>query len=212
MTEWEKELFTYFESRRNIIKLIKYRNYKFTDPKDNLTYERFVEIYNDKPPEEIKECMSNDLTISDKDNPDDNCHVIWTHETKLNGDKINEINDEISNLNIKNVILVSDSHPTPTAVDAIKLLKSLYNIKIDVWHFSQTQIFVPEHEYVPQHRICSSNEKTKIANTYGLDIPKIHVSDIMIKYLGAIKGNVIEIIRPSETWPGHKDFTYRIVV
>lgn len=212
MNEWETEIFTYFESRTNTVKLIKYRNYKFTDPKEGINFDKFLDIYGDKTPEEIKESMSNDLTISDNDNPEDNCYVVWTHETKLNGDKINEINEEILNINTKNVILISDANPTPTAIDSIKLLKSLHNIKIDTWHFSQTQLFAPEHEFVPPHRICTNQEKTKIANAYGLDIPKIHISDIMIKYLGATKGNVIEIIRPSETWPGHKDFTYRIVV
>ena len=213
MNDWDTELYTYFESRRNIFKLMKYRGYEFADhERDYDDFETFTSSQCEKTPEEIKCFMSENLTITHHDNSSDNCYVVWTHEVKLNSDKINEIIDAVSEMNTKNIIIISDTNPTPTALDASKLLKSLHNIKIDIWLFEQTQLFVPEHKLVPSHRICTPHEKNKLANIYGLDIPKILSTDIMVKYLGAVKGNVIEIIRPSETWCGKTDFTYRIVV
>lgn len=212
MNHFEDELYKCFESRSNIVKLLNYRNYKFTDPKGDIEFDEFKNIYNDNEIVDVKKSMSDDLTIINNENESENCFIQWISDTKLNADKINELVLQISDVNTKTIIIISDYKPTPNAIDAVKLLKIVDNIKIDIWDFNQTQIFAPEHEYVPKHRICTNLEKTKLFNVYGDDIPKINLNDIMVKYLAAVKGNLIEIIRPSETVKNKSDCTYRIVV
>ena len=210
MNDRETELYRCFESRQNIIKLLKYRNYDFEDSKQDLDFEKFKEIYSDFEIVDIKDSMSSDISIINNENEEKNCIVQWISESKLNADKINEVVSEIPG-KTKTVILISDNNPTPNAIESVKLLKSVNNIKIDIWNFNQTQFFAPDHIYVPSHRICTQQEKNKIFNVYGRDLPKINTDDIMVKYLAAVKGNLIEIIRPSETMNNKLDCSYRIV-
>jgi len=43
-------------------------------------------------------------------------------------------------------------------------------------------------------------------------MPEIKFYDPAIKHLGATKGQLVKITRDSETQPGYKSITYRVVV
>jgi len=69
------------------------------------------------------------------------------------------------------------------------------------------------HELVPKHRVLSEEEKEEVLKRYNaklMDLPRILVSDPVVRKLGAKPGDVIEIIRKSPT-AGESKY-YRVVV
>jgi DNA-directed RNA polymerase subunit H len=70
-----------------------------------------------------------------------------------------------------------------------------------------------EHELVPLHIVLSEEEKEEVLKRFGVrehQLPKIKVTDPVIKEIGAKKGDVVMIIRKSPT--AGESVTYRYVI
>ncbi len=70
------------------------------------------------------------------------------------------------------------------------------------------------HEYVPKHEILSEKEAEKLLKKYKLNsknkLPKILLSDPVVKAIGAKKGDILRITRKSYT--AGTAVYYRVVV
>jgi DNA-directed RNA polymerase I, II, and III subunit RPABC1 len=211
----------YFISQKNIIKVTYYRNYDCNNIEElnnieNLTFEEFTEIYKDLSLKKMKEKLSNLLLFTEKlaTLEDGYIKLLWYGEGKL-GASLGNIIHILEKQNIKRMIVVVDEGVTPGCTEMLRNLRSAKKIIIDVWTLKESMIFVPDHELVPSHRICSTKEKLKLMRTYGLkkqQLPGISATDVMVKYLGASKGQLIEVLRVSNTNPGHTIPSYCIVI
>jgi DNA-directed RNA polymerase subunit H (RpoH/RPB5) len=225
----EETLRKYFLSRLNTLKIVLYREYIIEDD-DVLAmltedFESFKEKYENFTLNEMKENMSDyffekeqpkSKTLKNtRSRPTKNLIMIrWNLDHKLNN--VVDLVNTLENNKITKALVIADEGITPNCKDALKNVKIIKKITVDVWTLKESMIFVPDHILVPPHRICSAREKIHIMNVYGLKtvdkFPYISSSDVMVKYLGAIKGNLIEIIRQSETDATKNILTYRIVV
>lgn len=69
------------------------------------------------------------------------------------------------------------------------------------------------HELVPEHIILSEKEADEILEMYGItkvQLPKIKTSDPISKEIGAKVGDVIKVIRKSQT--AGECIAYRLVI
>lgn len=203
-----------FLSFFHAVKLAKYRGFYKADAhlKDIINEEDFLKNYQDNSVNEIFESL-NDLMKFPMSKP--KLIFIWIANEKLGIAIVNKIADDMKKSHIKTCIVITEKPPTPKARDQLKNLRS-DSIYIDHFIFNSTLVFVPDHSLVPQHRICSHEEKQQILKSYCVQtnqLPQISHEDIMVKYLGAKKGNLLEILRRSETSDSEEYIpTYRIVV
>ena len=78
----------------------------------------------------------------------------------------------------------------------------------------KTEIDISNHELVPKHILLSQQEKEEVMKNYGIrkisQFPKILKSDPAVQTLEAKPGDLIKIIRKSDT--AKESIYYRVVV
>jgi len=78
----------------------------------------------------------------------------------------------------------------------------------------KTEIDISNHELVPKHILLSQQEKEEVMKNYGIrkssQFPKILMSDPAVQLLKAKPGDLIKIIRKSDT--AKESIYYRVVV
>lgn len=127
--------------------------------------------------------------------------VFW--KESLGTSDVQEIDETLKSLGIKHAIAIHNNKVTPYAAYALRSLR-VQKVIIEVFTESELQYNVTKHEYVPKHIICSSKTKEEILTSYSVDtskIVKISCEDPVIRYLGAVKGQLIKIVRPSDSIP-----------
>ena len=75
------------------------------------------------------------------------------------------------------------------------------------------EIDITKHQFVPKHILLSDKEKEELLKTYGItlkQLPRILITDPVIKLLKGKVGDVVKIVRKSPT--AGETVYYRVVV
>lgn len=227
----------YYLSRENLLRIVEYRGYSVSSDLHYKTIDEFITAFDilskmqdvdgNEDIETLKKEMSGSVFYnstpsintknSDTTSAFSNIGIMigWYPDHKL-GVSIRDTVDDMEKKGVNKAIIVADEGVTAGCKDILKNLKIVKKISIDVMTLRESMIFVPDHTYVPSHRICTFAEKKALFKSYGLKtkdkLPYIKSDEIVIKYLGASKNQLIEINRISDTDPEKFIKTYRIVV
>lgn len=151
------------------------------------------------------------VLVEKMDDPSDNLFVFFPDDPKVGVKPIRNYCNRMKDENVTKAILVVIEGITPFAKQALNEMASRYKIE----HFRETELLVDitEHTLVPEHRILSKEEKIALLKRYKLkdsQLPKMQSSDPISRYYGLSRGQVVKIIRPSET--AGRYVTYRVVI
>lgn len=111
--------------------------------------------------------------------------------------QIRTIVERLASHTVSNCILI---HEQPLSTGAKKELEKIDGIE----PFEECQLLfnVHQHKIVPPYRKLNVSEKAKLMEKYKLRdhmLPLLQKNDPMARFLGLRRGNVVEIVRPSET-------------
>lgn len=109
---------------------------------------------------------------------------------------------EMKESNIKRAILVTKNGTTPFVEREIERLLSEESITIEIFTEKSLLIDITEHILVPKYEILTTTEKDKLLESLSIKDKQLSIqliTDPISKYYGLKKGDIVKIIRPSET-------------
>lgn len=136
-------------------------------------------------------------------NPTPDCGTVWVEFLKDKAFGVSQIR-EFANL------IVSGGHKTGIMVTHVPLSSAARKTLLNLEHLAKIECFLEDdllvnithHELVPKHVLLSREEKTALLKRYRLketQLPRIVQKDPVARYLGLKRGQVVKIIRNSET-------------
>lgn len=151
------------------------------------------------------------ILTSKKDDMTDQIFAFFSDEQTIGVKQIRAILDKMENVNVSRSIVVVHGGITPYAKQVLAQAQP----KIHMEQFKEDELLVniTEHELVPSHQLLTQEEKLALLKRYKLkqaQLPRIQLVDPVARYYGLARGQVVKIIRPSET--AGRYVTYRSVV
>jgi len=186
------------------------RGYLVTQDELDQTEAQFIEQFGDRPSEGRPSRSDLSVLVAHNDDPTDQMFVFFPEEEKVGIKTIKQYCTRMQEESINRAIIVVQRGMTPSAKQALVDMAPKYILE----QFLETELLVnvTEHDLVPEHVVLTTEEKTELLNRYKLkehQLPRIQQGDTIARYYGLKRGNIIKIIRPSET--AGRYVTYRIV-
>ncbi|EGF80785.1 hypothetical protein BATDEDRAFT_88106 [Batrachochytrium dendrobatidis JAM81] len=134
--------------------------------------------------------------------------VFFTDDDSVGIKPIKKICERMISQSIMKGILIYKKSLTPSANKVVQEMAPKY--QLELFQESELLVNITQHTLVPVHEVLTVDEKKTLLARYRLketQLPRIQPSDPVARYYGLKRGQVVKIIRPSET--AGKYVTYR---
>ncbi|OQR77561.1 DNA-directed RNA polymerases I [Tropilaelaps mercedesae] len=207
----EAETYKLWRIRKTIMQLCHDRGYLVTQEELDQDLEGFKEQFGDKPSDKRPARSDLVVLVSHNDDPTDQMFVFFPDELKIGIKTIKTYCQRMQEENISRAIIVVQAGMTPSAKQALGDMAPKYILE----HFLESELLINiiEHELVPEHVVLTPEEKTELLARYKLKenhLMRIQAGDPVARYYGLKRGQVVKIIRNSET--AGRYISYRLVV
>lgn len=140
------------------------------------------------------------IFVTKREDPTDQIFVFFPEEVKVGVKTIKQLAERMRNEGVKRAIMVVQQNMTPFAKQCLNEMQPKYHIEL----FQEAELLVniTKHVLVPEHRILTSEDKKILLDRYKVketQLPRIQYSDPVARYYGMSRGQVVRIVRPSET-------------
>ena len=194
-----------FKVWKTLNKMMEDRGYQ-KDPNSNFKFEEFKNYL-----EANKGSMSGIFTKLDPNDSNARFRTYYQYirNQKINTDIINNFFEMMSEIKVNSGIIIINGKLSQQAKQKITDINE--QIQTEVFYLGELVVNITEHELVPKHILLTKEEKKALLKRYRIkesQLPKILVSDPVARYHGLKMGDVVKIIRVSET--AGKYITYRI--
>lgn len=206
MTLSDEEVKRLYRIRRTVLQMLHDRGYKISDFELNGTLEGFRNKYGENMKRE-------DLFLVKQKIHDDSSqiYVFFPDEVKVGVKTMKTYTARMKAENVYNAILVAQANLTPFARTCISEIAAKFHL--EVFQEAELLVNIKEHVLVPEHQVLAAEEKKTLLERYTVketQLPRIQLNDPIARYYGLKRGQVVKIIRPSET--AGRYVTYRYVV
>ena len=196
-----------FRVRKTVHKMLNARGYLVSAKELERDMDSFTEDFGD-------EHKRDSLTIMapKRDDPSENIFVFCPEEEKVGVKTIKDYAKRMKEENVYRAIIVVQASLTPFAKQS---LLECQTQKFYIEQFQETELLVNivDHVLVPEHILLSDEQKKTLLDRYKVkdtQLPRIQMHDPIARYYGMRRGQVVRIIRPSET--AGRYVTYRLCV
>lgn len=205
----EAETYRLWRVRKTVMQLCHDRGYLVTQEELDQTLDQFKELYGDSPSDRKRSNLI--VLVAHTDDPTDQMFVFFPDEPKVGIKTIKSYCQRMQEENISRAIIVVQQGMTPSAKQSLVDMAPKYILE----QFLEAELLVniTEHQLVPEHIVLTPEEKHDILQRYKLkesQLPRIQQGDPVARYFGLKRGQVVKIVRPSET--AGRYVTYRLVV
>ncbi|PHH65873.1 hypothetical protein CDD81_1242 [Ophiocordyceps australis] len=211
-----KELVRLWRAWRTVHEMIVDREYELADDEINISLDRFRSEYcapdgtvnraklqfSARPSDAMLRKATPPATEANPD-PVPDCGPIWVEflaEKTFGVAQIRVFAKYVVDNNYKAGIIVTHGALSPAARKSLANLENL--TRLECFLEDDLLVNITHHELVPRHVVLSRDEKTALLKRYRLketQLPRILQKDPIARYLGLRRGQVVKIIRVSET-------------
>ncbi|KAJ5167165.1 DNA-directed RNA polymerase I II and III subunit RPABC1 [Penicillium canariense] len=212
----DKEMTRLWRTWRTVYEMLADRGYEVSDDELQVSLDEFKRKYADpmgypdrtkmkiqaRPTEEMK-IKYTALPSKSNPNPQPDCGTVYVDfcpdGSQLGTKQVRAFNHVVDENNFHTGIFITQIPLSPTAV---RLLASNPGHIGENFQEQDLLVNITRHELVPKHVLLSPEEKARLLERYRLkesQLPRMQVSDPVARYLGLRRGQVVKIIRKSET-------------
>jgi len=215
----DSELSFLWRVRVTVNAMLLSRGYLLTREDLEMSIEEFKARFSDStgaPLPDIRQRLT--ILASHKQQLQQQIFVFFAEEEKIGVKPIKSYVSRMEKENINRAILILNKGITTFARRIIAEMShpadpSAPRRWIELFEDVELLINITEHAFVPQHIVLSDDEKKALLLKYKLketQLPRMQIVDPIARFYGLNKGQVVKIIRPSET--AGRYVTYRLVV
>ena len=195
-----------YRVRKTCFKMLHSRGYIVPETEMNMTTQDFRSRFGDVP---SREALT--ILVEKTDDSAEQLFVFFPEDEKVGVKPIKTYCERMKGEPVLRAIIVVKINLTPFAKQAIREMTQR-GYKVEYFRDAELLVDITEHKLVPEHSLLSSQQKQELLSRYRLkdtQLPKIQVQDPVARYFGLKIGDVVKIVRPSET--AGRYITYRIV-
>jgi len=205
----EKETARLWRVYRTIYHMLHDRGFAVTQSELDLSLHDFVARFAPNQTPIDRKLLT--ILVQKRDNPTDHLFVFFSEDQNVGVKPIRTFVERMVEQSVFKAVIVIRNTITSSASKICQSMAPKY--QIEQFMESELVVNITEHKLVPQHILLSDEEKQALLKKYHLkesQLPRIQINDPVIRYFGLKRGNVVKIVRPSET--AGRYVTYRIVI
>lgn len=195
-----------FRVRKTCLEMLLDRGYLVGEEDLHESRDTFISKFSEEP-------KRDDLTLlsQKQEDPTDQIFVFYPNEDKVGVKTIKTFAERMKAEGVARALMVVQANLTPFAKQCLTEMQPKYNI--EVFQELELMINITKHVLVPEHRLLTPQQKKELLDRYTVkeaQLPRIQHSDPVARYYGMNRGEVVRIVRPSET--AGRYVTYRLCV